>query len=229
MSRRINEYTRLKKTYRRFTAIQQAEVTAERYCLITKYRNLTTKEAIEFYNAMLQLRIASPQQIATMQLEQLGMPLSEESIRRQSQWGNGKRDAIRQLTWQLDMQEDGDSYVARCPCCQRYVAPTRVAWFIKPYYIASGFIKVCRECASKYGESYLPDLIINYHCISVYHPQYMQCYNDHGPEVALTVFREYIVRGIVYDSNNEAMQQQADKYMAHVICKLDSSMNKERK
>ena len=52
---------------------------------------------------------------------------------------------------------------------------------------------------------------------------------DNPRKAMLTAVKEYTTRGLVFDANNEALQQQANKYMAHVICKLDSSMSKKGK
>ncbi len=225
-----NIYAQLQRRADKIAVMQEAERQVEWYSLVIKYRNLTTREALAYYDSlMLVSSLLAPTQQARMQLEAFGMVMSETSIRKASNWGNTKRDTIKQLTWQLDIQEDGDSYVARCPCCQRYVAPTRATWFIKPYYIASGFIKVCRGCSDMHEYEIYPIKSRVVHCISVYHPQYMQCMNEHDVIIAEKVFKEYVTRGIVYDGNIVSWQEEADTYMAYVISKLDSSMNRKKK
>lgn len=223
-----NIYAQLQRRADQIARMVSAEKQVEWFILVTKYRNLITREAVIFYDSLVMVsELLAPTQQARAQLEVLGIPLSSDSIRKASQWGNTKRDTIKQLTWQLDMQEDGDSYVALCPCCQRHVPPTRATWFIKPYYIASGFIKVCRECADRHSGKHVPD-VCPVQCISVYRNQYINCYTDHDYDVAAAVFKEYTTRGIVFNVNIATVQQQADTYMAHVIEKLDSSMNKKK-
>ena len=178
--------------------MRKADTIYEWYTFVMQYRNLTQREARIYYKACIKVDAINPRQDAA------SVSNTEEETRNSTILGNSVKRYTRLFTWQLDL----GSIYARCPCCQ-YPQLARIShWYRVPGFIDTNIIRICRYC--KYQ---LMRRAIDWHCISVYYPQWCKCWGDHGVSVANEVFSQFIKLGIVYDVNDSVMVAHQKEYM----------------
>ena len=197
----------------KYKKIRDSDELVDHLEIVMEYRNLTITEATRYYRAAKVIELIAPVDDAINSLEKNGLEVSLENLRRTSSYMNAKRNAVSQLTTRLTI----------CPCCGGH--SNNMVWFLKEYFIALGYLKLCRICCKSYsvGES-----LTSASCISVFYLEFLRCVSENNIQIAFKIFDPYIKRGLVFDVNDKNKQREADLYMEQSQNKLRNAIVKRR-
>ncbi len=197
----------------KYKKIRESDELVTHMELVMKYRNLTISEATRYYRSAREVDLISPVNECITALEQQGIEVSLENLRRSSKYMNAKRNIISELTTRLKV----------CPCCGSH--SNNMVWFMKEYFISLGFLKLCRICCNAYSEP------TSKTCISVYYLEFLRCMKEQQNDTALAfkIFDPYIKRGLIFDEADKEQQIKADLYMEQVQNKLRNAITKRKK
>jgi len=162
--------------------VEQADKTITRFTRTLRFRSLTMREAGLMYRATIIGAVVSPSDLGSIAAVK-----------------NAKRGSISYYTCHHD----------KCPCCGIPMHSNSSTWFIKPYFLAYGHVRVCRRCNAAYKHSD--------RCMPVYYTEFWLVHAALGNDVAWEVFKPYLQLGMVYDSTSEKQTAQASEYMQHCI------------
>ena len=162
--------------------VEQATKRSNHLQLVLKHRNLTMNEAGQLYRAGI-----------------VNSSFSPSDIGNSTQTKHVKRDSISYYT----------CYWGECPSCGTLISKHTSTWFIKPYFIAYGFIRVCRSCNARYKASDM--------CLPVYYAAFWLAHAELGNDIAWSIYRPYLSLGMVYNGSDKDSVIEASEYMRHCI------------
>lgn len=181
-------YQQARKDKRIDPNLEVAEQITKDIIWLLKYRNLTLREATTLYRAGRDIELLHPS---------ITDPITGQRIR----LDNYKEQTVAYYT---RCHND-------CPCCGQELGGNSV-WFIRPYFIPYGMLRVCRKCNSKWKQSD--------NCIAVYYRDFISLVDRLGNDVAWKVYKPYLQLGLVHSVTSINDVTRAREYMQHVISQI---------